>query len=160
MFRDCFMVAASHSEASGVIVEHRLEGPLSQFEADELQSIADNEIESTRLGITDITGNVNDTVRLALNLLLISVARPELLTGGEIVKRVKIKRGEGKREMWAPRWIGRDWKAEREIRSGTGSHASPRLHWRRGHYRRSVVGPRLTLERAPIPASQRAHEVI
>jgi hypothetical protein len=38
-----------------------------------------------------------------------------------------------------PIWIGKDYKPQR-IKHPQGSHASPRLHWRRGHWKRVPVG--------------------
>jgi hypothetical protein len=38
-----------------------------------------------------------------------------------------------------PIWIGKDYKPQSTGRS-RGSHASPRLHWRRGHWKRVAVG--------------------
>lgn len=38
-----------------------------------------------------------------------------------------------------PIWIGKDYKPQ-VIRKSHSSHASPRLHWRRGHWKRVAVG--------------------
>jgi hypothetical protein len=38
-----------------------------------------------------------------------------------------------------PIWIGKDYKPQM-IGKSHGSHASPRLHWRRGHWKRVAVG--------------------
>lgn len=43
------------------------------------------------------------------------------------------------RQPLEPIWIGRDYKPQ-GIKHPQGSHASPRLHWRRGHWKRVPVG--------------------
>jgi hypothetical protein len=78
---------------------------------------------------------------LVFNLLLALDARPELLTRGGRVKGVKTKSGL---EIWKPNIVGKTYKFEREgvtaVAVGGSGHASPRLHWRRGHYRRQHYG--------------------
>lgn len=78
-------------------------------------------------------------------------ARPQLVEHGKLLKRVG-KTVEQAREFWSPNVIGAKYKFRREVphivrgkfehstREG-GTHASPRLHWRRGHYRNQPVGP-------------------
>ena len=55
------------------------------------------------------------------------------------------------REFWSPNVIGAKYKFKREVptivdgkfvtgQRATGTHASPRLHWRRGHYRNQAFG--------------------
>jgi hypothetical protein len=51
-------------------------------------------------------------------------------------------RGKGKpdpRQPLEPIWLGKDYQP-RVIGRSHGSHASPRLHWRRGHWKRVPVG--------------------
>lgn len=44
--------------------------------------------------------------------------------------------------LWNPTWIGRDYKHPSECGGMEGrSHASPRPHWRRTHFRRQPYGP-------------------
>jgi hypothetical protein len=77
-------------------------------------------------------------------------ARPQLVERGKLVKRVG--KAEKAREFWSPNVIGARYKFKREVarisdgqfvtgQRATGTHASPRLHWRRGHYRNQPVGP-------------------
>ncbi|HXA24424.1 MAG TPA: hypothetical protein VNW90_19225 [Acetobacteraceae bacterium] len=76
-------------------------------------------------------------------------ARPQLVEKGKLVKRVG--KAEKAREFWTPNVIGARYKFKREVARiadgqfvtgarATGTHASPRLHWRRGHYRNQPVG--------------------
>ncbi len=39
-----------------------------------------------------------------------------------------------------PIWIGKDYRPQVIARHSHGSHASPRLHWRRGHWKRVACG--------------------
>jgi len=45
----------------------------------------------------------------------------------------KRKRGKEVTPWWTPRWVGRRYMSDR--RELGGSHLSPRMHWRRGHFR-------------------------
>jgi hypothetical protein len=40
--------------------------------------------------------------------------------------------------LWHPNWIGAAYKSQHE--AGTGHHASPRWHWRKGHWRNQPYG--------------------
>ena len=59
----------------------------------------------------------------------------------ETVRLVTRKAGDKKPELWSPRWIGKGY-ARKQIIGGVpaGTHASPRMHWRRGHWRTQAVG--------------------
>ena len=79
-------------------------------------------------------------------------ARPQLIERGKLLKRAG--KGDKVREFWSPNIIGARYKLKREVprivdgkfayaqREG-GTHASPRMHWRRGHYRNQPYGPGL-----------------
>lgn len=79
---------------------------------------------------------VNRLAKLALGLLLAMDARPQLLTEG--APRLRSPK-PGKREIWTPNILGASYRTPSGI-AGEGSHASPRLHWRRGHFRRQAHG--------------------
>jgi hypothetical protein len=81
-------------------------------------------------------------------------AKPELLEKGKLLKRVQ-KTGQQPREFWSPNIIGPRYRLKREVRKIDkhgkfvadqpkrdlgGTHASPRLHWRRGHFRNQAYG--------------------
>jgi hypothetical protein len=75
-----------------------------------------------------------------LKLLVILNLRPSLITHGtqERPRRVNHAR-EWKRELWGANFIGRGY---RMVRERQGTHASPRMHIRRGHVTWQVAGPR------------------
>ena len=77
---------------------------------------------------------------LMLKLLVILNLRPALITHGtqERPRRVKHAR-EWRRELWSANFIGRGYHMARERQ---GTHASPRIHIRRGHVTWQIAGPR------------------
>ena len=68
--------------------------------------------------------------------MLLMQARPEMLTRERLMKKV-VKKGVA-REFWSPNVLGKSYKVKGEPLGGT--HASPRLHWVRGHYKDQVFG--------------------
>lgn len=89
---------------------------------------------------------------IVFGTLLAMNARPELVEKARLLHRVPGKGDKPAREFWLPNIIGSKYKVKREVPkivSGKfvveqrehGTHASPRLHWRRGHYRQQSFGP-------------------
>lgn len=75
-------------------------------------------------------------VRLVRNLVNAMAAVPDVLTRE---RRVKQLRRDRTRELWTPNYVGRTFRVQ--LGGGDpGSHASPRTHWRRGHFRRQGYG--------------------
>lgn len=81
-------------------------------------------------------------------------AKPELVEKGKLLKRV-MKAGQAPREFWSPNVIGPKYRLKREVpkidrygkfsadqpkRDLGGTHASPKFHWRRGHWRNQAYG--------------------
>lgn len=80
--------------------------------------------------------SANKSFNMAINILLARLARPSLYSEGTTV------RTRGKKtfkELWTPNFIGKGYKTKEEGIS-TGTHASPRVHWRRGHFRNQHFG--------------------
>lgn len=78
------------------------------------------------------------------HLLLAMNAVPEQIEAPVIQWPVKekIQRRVPQRDwVWHPHFLGRNYRWERERASQGGSHASPRLHPRRGHWRHQPYGP-------------------
>jgi hypothetical protein len=71
------------------------------------------------------------------NLFLAMSVRPELVAPAGSRERV-MDRGQVRYE-WTPNWVGRGYRIQRA--DGGGTHNSPRLHWRRGHFRQQPCGP-------------------
>lgn len=81
--------------------------------------------------------------RLALGIILVCHARPEMVEPGE--KLNGGSRRSGVPPEWSPTRIGRRYVGRRETPGGT--HASPRSHWRRGHLRQQAHGPEMGLRK-------------
>jgi hypothetical protein len=90
---------------------------------------------------------------LAINLLLIMSARPELVeTTSSLVtsdnKKVGKVSSREDRQRWSPNWIGRDFRIKTDTRAKTttvgAKRPSPEMHWRRGHYREQPYGEKLS----------------
>lgn len=77
--------------------------------------------------------------KLTFNLLLAMQVRPELVEAGGPVKAPRRQRDIAK-EFWTPNFVGRTYRVQGRDLGGT--HASPRMHWRRGHWRRQRLGSR------------------
>lgn len=77
---------------------------------------------------------------VAFGTLLAMLARPELLEKSTLIRKVPSKKG-GEKEFWTPNIIGKHYRMRREL---GGSHASPRMHWRRGHCRMQPYGHELS----------------
>lgn len=104
-------------------------------------------------GIKDQAGIEADRVAadrvsaLMLKLLVILNTRPSLVEFGTRARPARCKHGRIKqRELWSPNVIG--WKYRHIPQAGSdGSHASPRMHFRRGHIRNQPHGPNRTERR-------------
>lgn len=75
---------------------------------------------------------------LCYGTLLAMMARPELIQHG--YRANVVKREDRRQEFWTPNVVGAKYKFQREGPAGT--HASPRMHWRRGHFRKQPCGPK------------------
>lgn len=65
-------------------------------------------------------------------------ARPALLTPARLVTVAKNTKKGTRTEFWDPVYLGKGYYPQRE--KSTGTHASPRMHWRRGHFRHQAYG--------------------
>lgn len=85
----------------------------------------------------ELSNEDSDFIDLAtnvvFNLLFAMEARPELVESGVKVSHHK----KSRTDVWTPNIIGRKY---RSVGSGDGTHASPRMHWRSGHFRKQKYG--------------------
>lgn len=79
---------------------------------------------------------------LMLKLLCVLNWRENLIEPAHCIRPARIKGGVQRPALWAPNVIGRTYRPRREPATTAGTHASPRLHWRRGHAAFQVVGRR------------------
>lgn len=87
---------------------------------------------------TQVANRLNS---LAVKILMAMSARPELIEEGALLRPSKIKHGREREALWSPNMVGRSYRIVRppDYRP-EGSHASPRMHWRRGHMRWQKFG--------------------
>jgi hypothetical protein len=80
-------------------------------------------------------------IKLIANLILAMETTPRMVKPGE---RTYIKRRSGTTELWSPNIVGNGYvvKTEGQPSTPTGMHYRP--HWRRGHFRKQVCGPKNT----------------
>jgi hypothetical protein len=86
----------------------------------------------------------NKVQAFAVKLLLALTARPSLAVNNGLARPAKVKKGRVRPELWNPNVIGWDYRAVRPADTGGehGTHASPRMHWRKGTWRNQPYGPR------------------
>lgn len=84
---------------------------------------------------------------LMLKLLVVLNTRPGLVEPSTRLRDARIRKGRARCELWSPNIIGRTYRVLREGTVPIGTHASPRLHWRRGHLRNQAHGPGRTLHK-------------
>lgn len=80
--------------------------------------------------------------RVGVNLIMIMSSRPELLevaTPNDTSLTSNGRRPDNK--LWSPNWIGRTYRHAPRTDKEERTHASPRMHWRRGHWRHQPCGP-------------------
>ncbi len=76
---------------------------------------------------------------LMLKLPCVLNWRDNLIEPARCILPAKCK-GAERTELWAPNIIGGHYHPRRELATPAGTHASPRLHWRRGHATYQVIG--------------------
>jgi hypothetical protein len=126
----------------------RLQNPFDRTPGDKIPQVI--------LGPLDLVLDEKDAVfidemfTIAFGTFMVMNARPQLVERGELIRRVT-KAGQT-REFWTPNIIGPKYKLKREVpkiidgkfvydgQREHGTHASPRMHWRRGHHRFQAHG--------------------
>ncbi len=76
-----------------------------------------------------------------LRLILIMECCPELVEKeAQIVKANKGFAKDKAKDFYEPLWIGRNYRVKSDVQDKGGTHASPRVHWRRGFLRNQPYG--------------------
>jgi hypothetical protein len=82
-----------------------------------------------------------------------AVPLDQILVKESLARPQKIKKGNRiQEELWSPNLLGWSYRAHREKPKSEvphGTHASPRMHWRRGHFRNQPYGPKPWTEMTP-----------
>lgn len=92
---------------------------------------------------TDDREFTQQILSLGITLALFSAKGSDsLATEPRFLKRARMGSGRTKVDLFEPRWLGRDYRLPRPSGASTapGTHARPRAHWRRGHFRRVACG--------------------
>lgn len=82
------------------------------------------------------------TVSICLRLLLLLNAVPEILTAGRELRKADASPKKPTTALWSPNIIGEHYSVQ-TCDEGVTPGRSPRMHWRRGHYRNQPHGPGL-----------------
>lgn len=78
---------------------------------------------------------------LLCNILFLMESRPEIVQKSTLERKGKTKKGKTTDDLWTPQWIGQGYKSPSEnIKPSDGTHTSPRMHWRQGHWRNQPFG--------------------
>ena len=83
--------------------------------------------DDTRVGIK--------TAHLIFGLLLLMLRKPELVSEGKLINKVRAREGQAPKEFWKPSIIGEHYRLRRVPQQLGGTHASPRGHWVRGFWK-------------------------
>jgi len=136
----CWQDGSLESFVSSYLRQDRVDQTISNYSYTDYTLIKDAAGIATDKEVTDRLS------ALMLKLLVILNTRPQFVEAGKCVRPQKIKHGRVQYcELWSPNLIGRGYRTIREDLGGT--HASPRLHWRRGHVRNQPHGPRWSLRK-------------
>jgi hypothetical protein len=85
-------------------------------------------------------------ILFAFKLMLAITARPGVIKHGQITRParvIKCRHPKVRDAIWSHNTVGWDYRAVRPASvSGNGSHVSPRMHWRGGHFHTILLGPR------------------
>ena len=134
-------------------VDGRLESFVSSFwKEDHVDEIIQ------KYGYTDYTGADTPKVQedkeccdrlsvLMFKLLVVLNTRPNLVEPATCIRRARSWQSKLRNELWSPNIIGATYRVTRENAAPTGTHASPRLHFRRGHLRNQPHGQGRTLRK-------------
>lgn len=79
---------------------------------------------------------LESAISLSMGVLLTMLTRPDLLSNG----KSSGKHTKGGSEFWTPNIVGNSYRAAVHKGSKGESGISPRMHWRRGHFRSQPYG--------------------
>jgi hypothetical protein len=86
-------------------------------------------------GMGETLDVMNAVAKLVLGLFIVMNTKPEFVEAG---RRLSNQTKASGNETWTPNVVGRKYVLPRMPHDGT--HASPRMHWRRGHFRNQHFG--------------------
>jgi hypothetical protein len=79
----------------------------------------------------------------AIKLMLAFTARPHFIRQGSVARPARARQGVIVRDaLWNPNLVGWDYVAPHGGGTGEGTHSSPRMHYRCGHFTNQFIGKR------------------
>jgi hypothetical protein len=148
-FPDAPDIVAPYSKVSWMwmwYLRGQIENLVSSFRQDEMAGAV-----ATDYAYSDWTGASKEIVEgkkeaadkvslLILKLLCVLQWRDGLIKQGTITRPAHTKNGEARPPLWSPNLIGANYRYVSA--PGTGTHSSPRIHLRRGHWRYQAIEKR------------------
>lgn len=126
------------SQVSAYHLDDKLEGVFDRYAyVDFTGASAEQQMEDSE--------RLNKVTALVYKLLLVLGTQPALLEHGVCTRPASVKKGRVRDALWSPNFIGARYQPPEHSLGGT--HASPRMHWRRGHIRRQPHGPQMLLRK-------------
>ena len=96
----------------------------------------ENSLKTTAGGREDEVNSAKRLTEVAMQLTMIAMARPDLITSESKHGTAKLR---GKTTtVFKMRWLGEKYRCKSEAKGGT--HASPKVHRRAGHQRKQRFG--------------------
>ena len=89
----------------------------------------------------DETTFINSLAGLGFNLLAIMSVRPDLVTKGNLIKKIRKKKTKKTEGVYQPSWVGKPSRYPSQKSESTSTSSSFK-GWRRGHLRNQPYGPR------------------
>lgn len=86
---------------------------------------------------------LQSAISLTVGVLLVMLGRPQMVAHGSFTG----KRAKSGAEFWAPNIVGKTYRVESDLPHRDGHGVSPRMHWRRGHWRAQSYGERHLLRK-------------
>ena len=150
-----FSIQDRNMDPSELTLSARPEDRVNRYVQDELEDLVAEDLKR-HPGIkltTSTPERDREAMQLAFRILVgtlaIMTSRPGLVETQTEPCRKEKKNPKGQitqEELWHPNFIGRSYRMRSEV-TEAGTHASPRMHWRRGHMRDQPHGPGRTLHK-------------
>lgn len=121
------------------VAEELRKGPLAVM-TEEKEAMAAGVLDKVGMADEDIERDLLCKMRdFSAKLLMAMTDEPHFIQRGLITRKAKVKHNKVIEELWSPNTLGATYR--HPYADGAGTHASPRLHRRRGYRRDQHYGP-------------------
>ena len=119
----------------------KAEEPLASFDSLGFETVSlDGSADPGGTTVEDDTRFTKRMAHMGTTIIMLMTARPELVSRESPVRPAGEDGRDGKK-LFSPNWIGKGYRVSTKgVPAGT--HASPYMHWRRGHWRHQPCGPK------------------